>query len=81
MTEPHNVNISTNTANLKTIGLSDPLFFVTDGITVSGRAGLKIDNQCPKYYKSIIVECINNGWIEPIATVYEHELTWEILNK
>lgn len=81
MTEPHNLNISAVTSNLKTIRPSDPFFSITDGIIVADRAGFKIDDQCPKYYKSIIVECINRGWLEPIATVYKHELTWKILNE
>lgn len=81
MTEPHNVNISSVNSNLKTIGPNDSFFTVTDGMTVANRAGFKIDQMCPKYYKMIIVECINKGWLEPIATVYEHELTWEILNE
>jgi hypothetical protein len=38
------------------------------------RAGFEINAQCPREYKMIISECINNGWLKPVAHVTEREL-------
>ena len=46
---------------------------------LSPRAGFEINQHCPKEYKMIISECINNGWLRPVAHVYDHELTFDTL--
>jgi hypothetical protein len=45
------------------------------------RAGFEISQGCPKEYKMIIAECINNGWIEPVAFITEQEFAWDELKK
>jgi hypothetical protein len=74
------VNV-TNT-KIKTLKRGDRGFtIVTDGFTVSPRAGFQINNKCPKEYKMIIAECINYGWIEPVAFMTEQEFAWDELKK
>jgi hypothetical protein len=60
---------------IKTWHRGDPGFlFSTDNITLCPRAGIQINNSCPREYKLIIAECINNGWLQPVAhqPVEEH---------
>lgn len=59
---------------LRTIRSDDSRFHIVDGMVISPRAGFEITQQCPREYKLIIAECINNGWLKPVATVTEREL-------
>lgn len=62
---------------IKTIRQSNPDFYIDNGITISPRAGLEISKQCPSNYASLIAECINHGWLKPIAYMKESEYVWE----
>lgn len=75
------LNISAHNSTLRTLKPGDSHFGIIDGMVMAQRAGFEIDLECPKYYKMIIVESINKGWLRPIATVREHELNWEIMSK
>jgi len=50
-----------------------------DGLMICPRAGFEINQLCPREYKMIISECINNGWLKPVAHVYGKELTMDAL--
>ena len=73
------MKISTRTTNIRTIRQGDPKFTLTDGFVMCPRAGFEINEKCPREYKLIVAECINNGWIKPIAHVYGKELTMDAL--
>jgi hypothetical protein len=68
------MNISVRQSNIRTIRQGDPKFTLIDGFVVCPRAGFEINEKCPREYKLIIAECINNGWIKPVAHVTEREL-------
>ena len=66
----------------KTYKRDDPGFnFSPDNIMLVPRAGFEIDINCPREYKMIMVECINNGWLKPIAYQPAHEHFMEELTK
>lgn len=69
------------TSSLRTIKQGDPKFMLKDGLIISPRAGFEINTSCPREYKMIIAECINNGWLKPVATVKDSELFWEEFSK
>lgn len=73
------MNIVVMKSKINTIRQSDPKFMLADGIVVCPRAGFEINQQCPREYKLIIAECINNGWLKPVAHVYGKELTMDAL--
>ena len=73
------MKISTRTTNIRTIRQGDSKFILTDGLMICPRAGFEINEKCPREYKLIITECINNGWIKPVAHVYGKELTMDAL--
>jgi hypothetical protein len=70
---------TTNGTIFKEIQQSDPDFTMTDGIKLVPRAGFEISKNCPREYKLILVECINNGWLKPVSYVKESDYVWEKL--
>ena len=73
------MNFTTHQSNIKTIRHGDPKFMLADNYVTCPRAGFEINENCPREYKLIIVECINNGWIKPVAHVYGKELTMDAM--
>jgi hypothetical protein len=73
------MNIVISRSKINTIKQGDPKFMLTDGMVVCPRAGFEINQRCPKEYKLIIAECINNGWLKPVAHIYGKELTMDAL--
>lgn len=66
----------------KTLRPNDPDFtFSPDGIKLVPRAGFDISQHCPKEYRMILLECLNNGWLRPIAHMRDTEYTMELLRK
>lgn len=49
------------------------------GLESYPRAAIEVSRDCPGKYADIILECINHGWIKPIAYLKESEYAWEIL--
>jgi hypothetical protein len=66
----------------KTLRPSDADFtFSPDGIKIVPRAGFEISNHCPLEYRLIVAECLNNGWLKPVAHMRDTEYTMELLQK
>lgn len=65
--------------NLETLRPGDSGFLLYDGLTISARAGLEISTDCPREYIMLLEDCINKGWVKPIATIYKHEQTFNLL--
>ena len=72
---------TTHQSQIRTLKPGDPNFVITDGLVQANRAGIEISQQCPSNYASLIAECINHGWIKPIAHVTERELIFMGLSK
>jgi len=68
-------------SKIRTINMNDSDFMLQDGYIISPRAGLEIDKSCPREYRMIITECLNNGWLKPVAYVKDNELFWEEFEK
>lgn len=68
-------------SSTRTIYPGDPKFNIVDGITVVPRAGILIDRGCPQNFKHIIEQCVQHGWVKPIAHVKDNELFWEEFQK
>ena len=75
------MNFTTTEKTIKTIRKDDPDFTIDNGLIMAPRAGFEISNKCPSTYKLMIVEAINNGWLNPIAYMKESEYTWEKLGE
>ena len=72
----------TSTNTYKTLKPKDPDFsFSPDGITLVPRASIAISQRCPENYKYLIQECVNHGWLLPVAHIRDVEYTMELLRK
>ena len=73
------MNITSHTSRIKTLRQSDKDFLLDDGVVVSPRAGFEISEKCPREYRSILVTCIDNGWLKPVAHMMDYEYTMDKL--
>lgn len=64
---------------IKTIKNDNPMFYIRGDITVSGRAGFEISQSCPREYRLVLSECIDRGWLTPVAYMRDDEYVWEEL--
>jgi hypothetical protein len=64
-----------------TIKPGDPNFVIIAGIEQANRAGFELSKQCPYNYAQVIVDCIDRGWLKPVAHVTERELIFMGLTK
>jgi hypothetical protein len=75
------VNYNSSGRSFKTyLQTSDGFHFSPDGISLVPRAAFQISQSCPDSYKSIIIECINNGWLTRVAHQPVHEAFVESLS-
>ena len=51
----------------------DPNFLIQGKFTITPRAGILVDQKCPKEYVNIIQLCLQKGWIETVATITDRE--------
>lgn len=56
-------------------------FYISDGYTVAGRAGLEVSTDCPSDYKRMIHYAYEQGWITLVANMYDHEYMWDELSR
>jgi hypothetical protein len=68
------MNFKTHKSQIRTIKNNDPRFHITDEFVTCPRAGFEISQRCPENYKDLLLECINHGWIKPVAHMTEREL-------
>ena len=72
----------TSGRSFKTLKPGDPDWhFSPNRFTIVPRAGFEIDAKCPQEYQMIITECIDRGWIKPVAHMRDTEYTMELLKK
>ena len=73
------MKISTRTRNIQTIRQGDDKFMLQDGLMICPRAGFEISEKCPTNYAKVLAECIEHGWLKPVAHVYGKELTMDAM--
>lgn len=74
------MNIKTHRSQIRTIKQDDPRFQIQDEFFMATRAGFEISDRCPSEYKIVLQECINNGWLKPVAYMTERELLFSGLS-
>lgn len=75
------MKISVQQSEIRTIRHTDPNFMIYDKFVTVPRAGFEIDRRMPKSYLQVIQECLENGWLKPVAHVTERELLFIGLTK
>ena len=66
---------------VKQIKTGDRLWHIKQGLYLVPRAGFEIKKECPNTYAEVIRECINRGWLQPVAYMREDEYMWEELKE
>jgi hypothetical protein len=66
---------------IREIRSGDAHFAMTDGIKLVPRASIEVKKNIPYNYQLMIAECIDKGWIKPVAYVKTKELFWEVLEQ
>ena len=74
-----NMSYTTHQSCLRTIRHNDADCMLHDDLVMAPRAGFEISQRCPENYRSLIQECIGHGWLQPVAHVYDYELTFDRL--
>lgn len=67
-------------SQIRTIKHNDPRFHISDDLTMAPRAGFEISSGCPYNYREIVQECIERGWLKPVAYMTERELLFSGLS-
>ena len=68
-------------SSIRTIRRGEKGFMLIDGMVSMPRAGFEISRSMPDSYKQIVSQCIDNGWLKPVAYVKDTELFWEAFQK
>lgn len=66
---------------IRSIRQDDPGFYISDGYTLAGRAGLAISTDCPSDIAFAVRQAMSNKWITMVANVKDSELMWERLGE
>ena len=66
---------------IKTIKQNEQMFYIRGDITMSPRAGFEISQSCPREYRLILADCIDRGWIKPVAYMRDDEYLLEALKQ
>jgi hypothetical protein len=68
------MTFKTHQTSVRTLKQGDRHFNITDKFVVTPRAGFEISQRCPENYRSLILECVEHGWLKPVAHITEREL-------
>ena len=61
-------------SEVKELTIGDPEFQIHEGIMVYHRAGIRISEKMPHTYKQIVIQCLERGWLTPVANIRDSEL-------
>lgn len=75
------MKLTVHRSTIKTLRPGDVEFQLADGLVTCPRAGFEVVNGCPKEYRLILQECIQRGWLKPVAHVYDRDLMWDVLTR
>jgi hypothetical protein len=75
------MSFTAHQSSIITIKQNDPRFTIVDKFVTAPRASFEISQRCPENYKDLILECINHGWLKPVAHMTERELIFMGLTK
>lgn len=75
------MNIAIPDESIRAVKPGDADWMLRSGLVVTPRAGVELSDDCPYEYKLVIAKCFTNGWIKPIAHVYDHEIMWDHLTE
>ena len=69
-----------HSSDIKSLKPKDPGYHLVDGYKLVPRALIAITKDCPDHVKDYLKFAIDRGWVVPIANIYKHEETFNILS-
>lgn len=63
-----------------TLESGDPGFTFVDGVTLYTRAGIRINQSCPKNVQDMIMVAFERGWIDLVAYMPRDQWAWYMLS-
>jgi hypothetical protein len=73
------MKLTSHVNDVKAIRPGDPLWHIKSNLIVTPRAGFEISENCPADFKAILVTCMLEGWLKPVAYLKGSEATMEYL--
>jgi len=67
------INYSLHQTTVHKIEPKDPNFNIVEKFIIYQRAAIHFDSNIPSSYAKIVAECLDQGWIKPVAYVTERE--------
>lgn len=67
-------------SKVKTVRTGDPSFMLVDGSIMYPRAMVHILPECPTHIRDNINWAISQGYLKPVAHIYDYEETFSALN-
>ena len=61
-------------SEVKLLSKQDKEFYITEGSTVYSRASISFSRSMPAQYQQMVLLCLQNDWIKPVASVRDSEL-------
>ena len=68
-------------SSIRPIRKGDKGFIINDGLTAAPRAGFEMSTSIPNQYRTLILQCLECGWLKPVAYVKDSQLFWEEFKK
>jgi hypothetical protein len=75
------VKLNKQASKIRTIKNDSKDWYLYDGPVMAPRAGFEISQSTPREYRMILEQCINMGYIKPVAFVKDSQLFWEEFQK
>lgn len=69
-----------NESNVIPLKPGDDGYHLIDGVKLTPRAMLGIKHDCPQSIRETLNWALDRGWVVPIANIYKHEQTFNILS-
>jgi len=66
--------ITQQQSEVKLLSKQDKEFYITEGSTVYSRASISFSRSMPAQYQQVVLLCLQNDWIKPVASVRDSEL-------
>jgi hypothetical protein len=75
------IKIAESKHKIKTLKPGDNNWYIDSNFIRTPRAGFEISINCPNNYREVIEQCVNFGWLKPVAYMKDTEYMWEQLQK
>jgi hypothetical protein len=66
---------------LRKVRPGDREFHLRDGFVLAPRAYIEFDPACPESIRTQILWAAEQGWLRPVANVFDYEVTFQLIRE